>query len=552
MRFVTLIAIVAALACGAGCREKESGTKAGQAAEADVLVRWHFVGSSFLSGNTNAAKLKELWDLPSTGRFAQQTLQKLAHSPRSCFGDRISKEEDDRGAALLRPMLDDLIHHESFLQVSGPADKTAEWTFLVQLPKERIKAWADSLAELMRVWKLGTPATNVIEGFSAWEVKRTAAPVLIRCVEAGQWLALGIGQNQLSGLDEAARRIKTGGRPVTAASNYWLRTEMNLPRLRQTLGLSAAVKWPRAELSIIGQGENLRSNMRIVFPDPVTGKLDPWLFPTNIINDPLISFTAMRGISPWLKNCELFQRLDLTPLPDEFFFWAQAHVAFQSFLAFPLTDAAAKLERAGGLAASLFDTNWQSRGLAQVAWQTNHEVLWKGLPYITPYLRPADSHGTDFVVGGLFPPAPLTNPPPAELLSQLVSQPKLVYYDWEITQARLASWRIMAQLFSIIADKPQFTTNTAGLPWMMAVESKLGNTITEISADSPTEWSFTRKSHIGFTGIELVALTRWLESTNFPKLGFELPQERHFRRSPPPPGGTTAAPPVPAVRPAGK
>src|SRR6185312_2086013 len=210
MRFVTLIAIVAALACGAGCREKVSGTKAGQPAEADVLVRWHFVGSSFLAGNTNAAKLKELWDLPATGRFAQQTLQKLAHSPRSFFGDRIAKEEDERGAALLRPMLDDLIHHESFLQVSGPADKTAEWTLLVQLPRERIKAWRDSLAELMQVWKLGAPATNAIEGFAAWEVKRTAAPALIRCVEAGQWLALGIGQGRLSSLDEATRRIKTG------------------------------------------------------------------------------------------------------------------------------------------------------------------------------------------------------------------------------------------------------------------------------------------------------------------------------------------------------
>jgi hypothetical protein len=138
------------------------------------------------------------------------------------------------------------------------------------------------------------------------------------------------------------------------------------------------------------------------------------------------------------------------------------------------------------------------------------------------------------------------------LLSQLTSQPKLVYYDWEITQARLASWRILAQLFSIIADKPQFTTNTAGLPWMMAVESKLGNTITEITADSSTEWSLVRKSHIGFTGIELVALTRWLESTNFPKLSFELAQDRHLKRSPPPPGGTVAAPPRPAASPPGK
>jgi hypothetical protein len=552
MRFITLIAIATALACGLGCRKKESNAKTGQPAEASVFVRWHFVGSSFLAGNTNAAKLKELWALPATRRLAEQTLQKLAHSPRVLFGDRITQEEDERGAPLLRPMLDDLIHHESFLQVSGPTDKTAEWTLLVQLPAERIKVWQDNLIQLMQVWKLGTPVTNSLEGFPGWEVKRASTPALIRCVEAGQWLALGIGQDQLASVSEAARRIKTGGRPVAAASDYWLQTEMNLPRLREVLDLSPTIKWPRATLNVVAQGENLRSNVRMVFPEPVTGPLDPWLVPTNIINDPLISFTAARGIAPWLKNCESLQRLELTPTPNELFCWAQAHVAFQSFLAFPLDGAVTKLERAGGLAASLLDTNWQSRGLAQIAWQTNREVLWKGLPYITPYLHAAEFHGTDFVMGGLFPPAPLTNPPPAELLSQLTSQPKLVYYDWEITQARLASWRILAQLFSIIADKPQFTTNTAGLPWMMAVESKLGNTITEITADSSTEWSLVRKSHIGFTGIELVALTRWLESTNFPKLSFELAQDRHLKRSPPPPGGTVAAPPRPAASPPGK
>jgi hypothetical protein len=120
----------------------------------------------------------------------------------------------------------------------------------------------------------------------------------------------------------------------------------------------------------------------------------------------------------------------------------------------------------------------------------------------------------------------MTNPPPAELLSQLTSLPKLVYYDWEITGARMTSWRVLAQLIATIAGKSQFTTNTAGQPWMIAVEPKLGNAATEVTADSPAEWSLTRKSHLGFTGIELVALVRWLESTNFPKFSFELPPDR--------------------------
>jgi len=312
------------------------------------------------------------------------------------------------------------------------------------------------------------------------------------------------------------------------------------------------MQWPRVKCSVSGSGENLRSNARLLFPAPVTGLLEPWHIPTNAINDPLISFTAVRGVSPWLKECRLIGQLGLNPPPNELFFWAQGQLTFQSFMAFPLKEAAGQLERAADRVPSLLGTNWHKRGMAHIGWRDEtREWVWT-LPYINPFLKPAVSQGTEFVIGGLFPPSPITNPPPAELLSELATQPKLVFYDWEITEARLTSWRIMAQLFAMIADKPQLTTNTASLAWMMAVESKLGNTITEVTADSPSEWSLVRKSHIGFTGVELVALTRWLESTAFPKLGFELPPDRTLK-----PASTSSLPAAttptqPAPKPPGR
>src|SRR5256885_7420886 len=90
----------------------------------------------------------------------------------------------------------------------------------------------------------------------AWKVKRGGPPALIRWVEAGQWLALGIGQTSLPAVSEAARRIKAGARPIAFASNDWLEGELNLPRLVETLGLSPASKWPRAKLNVTGQAEN--------------------------------------------------------------------------------------------------------------------------------------------------------------------------------------------------------------------------------------------------------------------------------------------------------
>ena len=131
-----------------------------------MLVRCHFVGTASLSNNTNATKLKELWSLPETQRLAEQTLLKLAHAPRTLYGEQVTTSQDDRGAALLRPLFDDLLRQEFFLQVRGPADKTAEWTLLAQLPDDRIKAWRANLKELMQLWGLGAPVTNNVEGFA--------------------------------------------------------------------------------------------------------------------------------------------------------------------------------------------------------------------------------------------------------------------------------------------------------------------------------------------------------------------------------------------------
>ena len=558
MKPFTALLSMAALMCGIGCRRQEAGEKTSPPVEGDLLASYHFVGTAALANQPNGARLREIWRMPETRRLAEQTLQKLAHAPRTLFGERVSAVQDERGAALLRPMLDDLLRGESYLQVRGPANRTAEWTLLVQLPADRLKLWRASLTELMQLWMLGAPATNAVEGFAGWEVKRSDAPALVRCLEAGPWLVLGIGQNNLPAVAEAARRIKAGGRPVSPASNYWLQTELNLPRLGPALELPSAVDWPHARLTVIGQGENLRSNMRLGFSEPLTGSLDPWQVPTNLINEPLVSFTAARGISPWLKNCAALQKLELTPEPNELYLWAQGRqpidrdLPYQTFVTFPLKDAAGKLERAGALAPSVFSTNWQSRGLAQVGWETNsHQLLWRGLPFITPFLAPAKFKGAEFVAGGLFVPSPSTNPVPAELLSQMGQQAKLVYYDWEITEARLHHWRMMAQLFAIIASKSQFTTNNAALPWLLAIEPKLGNTVTEITADSPTEWSLVRKANIGFTGFELVALARWLESTNFPALSFELPPERPLPTASKPPSFPANGPAAPAKKPPG-
>jgi len=529
---VTLLAL--GIALGTGCRKKEAAERNSDSVE--VLARYHFLGAAQLAKNPAAVKLKEIWDLPESRRLVEQTLQKLAHAPKTFYGGQITPAQDERGAAILRALLDDLLNQESSLQVRGTAGKTAEWTLLVHLPANRRNAWSAGLSELLPLWNLGALSTNTVEGFGGWVLKRTGAPNEVRYAQAGEWFVLGVGQNALPAFEEAVRKVKADGRPIAAASTYWLDAELNLPHLVETLSLAPAVKWPHAKLSIVGAGENLRSNGRMVFRGPVTGPLDRWRFPTNLIGEPLISFTAARGISPLLSDSKMLQDLGFKTAPNELYVWAQSAVTFQSFLAFPSDGGISQLQRIAERAPSLLGTNLQERHLTQIEWQaTNNQVFWKGLPFITPYLRPAQFNGTDFVFGGLFPPVPRINPPPGDLLAQFLDRKDLVYYNWEITEAKLAQWRVMAQLFAVIADKPQLTTNSAALPWLIKVEPKLGNTVTEIAAASPKEWTLIRKSHIGLTGVELVTLARWLESTNFPRLSFDLPRDRPLPSQKPPP-----------------
>jgi hypothetical protein len=199
-------------------------------------------------------------------------------------------------------------------------------------------------------------------------------------------------------------------------------------------------------------------------------------------------------------------------------------VALQSLWAFPSADPTNLIQNVVRVLPELLGESWRQQGLAQIQWQnTNSQASWRGLPLALPYLYPDRDAETGFVVGGLFPAIRTTNPPPAELLAQLSGRRDLVGYDWEITAARLEHWRLLEQLYSMTALIPPLTTNLPAAVWLAGIESHLGNTITEITAVSPREWHVVRKSHVGLTALELLALARWLESATFPRLSLQLP-----------------------------
>jgi hypothetical protein len=179
-----------------------------------------------------------------------------------------------------------------------------------------------------------------------------------------------------------------------------------------------------------------------------------------------------------------------------------------------------------------------------VLWESNKsELYWRGVPFVDPFLKPLRDSGNDYLLFGMFPMGPLTNPPPPELFEQLKGRTNLVYYDWEITEHRLVHAKQLYQLLNIINRRTGASTNWPTQKWLADIGPHLGNTITEATMTSPKDLSLVRKSHLGLTGFELVTLARWVESAGFP-LTFEPPppQREPPNRNLPRPNTNSPAP----------
>jgi hypothetical protein len=313
------------------------------------------------------------------------------------------------------------------------------------------------------------------------------------------------------------------GEPLaTAAGNAVLELDADLPALGTWFPILARHPLPPLRATVSGRGEMLRTEMTLRYSGKLPIKTDAWQLPRHFINDPLVSFTAARGIAPLWSNFKWLRDLEITPTPNQIVTWGMAYDQTQLFFAFPTSDPtntiATLATRVPG-----FTTHFVERPVGSFLYLSNRaEVVWEGLPFLIPNLRTLRDGDQGFVAGGTVPNPPLTNPPPAELYGQFLDRPDLVYYDWELTHLRLSHARQFYQLQSILNSRQVPGTNAPVERWLLAISPHLGNSVTEVTLASPTELRLVRKSVLGLTGFELATLARWIDSPSFP-FGFEPP-----------------------------
>ena len=516
MKIVAAVLGLGLVLLAGGCFEQTSGPRS----YVGPLLRYHFAGRSGLPTGTNAARFKEIDSLATTAALRADIAQKFASAALPFWRSSLPAGATDQ-SPLLKPLLEDLLTAEAFLEVRG-APGNADLALAVAVSDERGQLWDKNLRQLAAAWKLGTPRDLSAEGFKGWELKKTPAPDTLQVYRAGKWTVVGLGNGKLIQLPLLLADVKKSGRPVPALSNQFIELAADLPALRPWFSFLSQWPLPPVVVGVSGRGDGIRTEVRFQYSGRIPWTFEPWKIPTNVVSEPLTSFTMGQGLAPFLKQVKGFADLGLNPLPNQFCSWGLHNEQCRMNFAVPVPNATNAMQKLSlGVPRYMLAnfTNLQGRFL----YGTNRsELLLSGVPWIAPMLHPVKDGKDEYLMGGIFPLSPKHTPVPDELFAQVRGRTNLLYYDWEITEHRLNHGKQFYQLASILNSRRTPNTNTASKRWLSEIGSKLGNTATEISQAGPQELVLVRRSHVGFTGFELATLSLWLDTPGFP-FEFDLP-----------------------------
>jgi hypothetical protein len=515
--FMALITVNTRVAAAASTASEATGT------------RLHFIGTEKLFADPGAAKLKEAWQKFGTVALRNAVLDRCARLPFAAASNVVAKGSTDQGPTF-RPLLDDLLQNEFYLD----APAAGGITVAVQLPEARAKAWDANLRQAVGAWKLGAAEPLKANGFDGWQAGAKGKPASIRAGRAGSWFLVSAGVARTDVEDGLVAAIKADGRPATG-TGAWLDGVLNVASLAKALpALGGFQNLPVAHFSLSNRADFVRTLAKLDFSKPHQWKPEPWRMPTNFIHDPLVSFVAARGIEPVLSGVPEIRQLGWNPTPNQLCGWGLGGLPFQFFYTLPSRDISNQMHKVEPKLNSLiFGRNPHLQG--RLAWETNHlGLFWQGLPMASPKMRPLGA-GSEFLALQMFPLAGSRTPAPKELFDQL-SRDNLVYYDWELTKERMPHWRQFYQLAEIATRRMLSPTNVAANRFVVDIAPLLDECATEIVATSPTQMTLTRKSTVGLSAVELITLSRWLESTAFPEFGIFLPAPAAKRPAPRQPG----------------
>lgn len=507
-------------------------------AQPEPRLHVSFAGTQALLEREGLEHLDKIAKLPGSEDIGAVALGKAVKPVAALLSADRAGDAREMDASLLKPLLRDWAEVPSRLEVWGAAPESPIWLLALQLSDKQADHWHETLRQLLESGQSASALSLDEEGHSGWEIKLEAGMRVFRFIDVGDWTLLYEGPDQWPVLDRAVAQWSASSETKMTPSTPLLSGETDLSFLEEGVGFPDWLKappfgWPTASFQVTVKDGRFRTTVDLDFPKPMGLEMGSWQVPTNTINDPLISFSAGRGLSRWLKRLPKVADLSFDPIPNQVFTWAQADTPFQSYAIFPATNVTEGVKRLTKDIQEIARPFIEKRQLGNIAWRSERgETQWRGLPFVVPFLRPVDEPAGQFIQVGMFPSIPDADPFPDGLLKEVQGREELVYYSWEITEWRLKHWRAMMQLKDLILFDPQARIKearssgdkeavpsprppalkaTGANQWVDAIASHLGNTVTEARRASPRRLRLVRTSHIGLTGLELMQLIRWLD-----------------------------------------
>ena len=543
--------VIPAIVCTcllAGCKKSGSeaadqGTNKAPAsvrkAVPETVARIHWAGLKALQAQTNAATLKKVLALPETAKLTTQTLDKLSLGLVNGYSQITTNFalwvtnysvllSTNQPAALVRPLLDDLVQEETFIELRRVTNQPGELVLAVRVEEGRAGVWGTNLASAIEALTGTRPAVAQSNGLN-WECvlpnspwKFAPGPQHVQLLRAGNWTLLGLAPEKNDLLKELSGRIGAGqgGTPVSGeSSNYWLEASLDPAGITSALGLNWGLPqdFPKIWLAETGQGDDVLTRARVTFAHPLPDELPAWNIPTNLINEPLHGFTAIRGFGPWLSSRSWWKDLQAGDAPNQVFTWAQSGTPFLDYLAAPMPNASNAVEKIGDRVMQIGNPILTSNRMGLLERSTNfHGITWSRIPLMAPFIKEQVSETGSFLFAGVSPHTLTNSTAPEGTFKDLFGRTNVVYYDREITGPRIEAWMYLSQLSRIVFRRYQVPGEAATVGWLRSTGPLLGPTLTVGTRSGPAEISLERVSPVGATGMEFHVFADWLESPSFP------------------------------------
>lgn len=516
------------------------------APRAPLMIHW--LGLNRISADTNAAQFLSVWHLPQTTALVAQTLDKISRLP--------GHGATNAAAARLRPLLDDLLTNECYLELFASTNPPSSIPHLPSpISPSAIHQLSTFNYQLLAALRLPPDRARL------WQTNLPSALPSAQVSQSRDWTLIALGESAAAQLPAFTARVSAFRNPHSALSdsssqsNVWLEADLDpsllnvvapqffaishLPSAISSAGaaapqlaignwqseMSSILNLPSSftnlHLSFIGNAGAVHTRATLDFAQPLNLTLSPWEIPTNYIHAPLTCFTAVRGLAPWLAALPAWTATGLLPPPDQAFVWAQVQAGgpFVTYFAFPLLSATNQLTRLAGRIMPHGNAWLATNAQGTVEWQSNQTALvWHDAFIIDPFLKPVTVNHHDYLLGGLIPFAEGNpNPMPPEMVRAVLDTTNLVYYSAELTGSRIEDDFFIIQLIRVLFHQPQLPAAAPGTLWLKYMEPLIGPSTTVVTQKAPAQLALSRVSTIGFTALELHLLADWLESPQFPR-----------------------------------